>query len=132
MKLQNEMFTVVGGDAECPATAGNACQSDKIQVRLNADHLIYQAHFPGNPITPGVCIVQMVGELLSERLGRQLSLGRIVNLKFVAPISPLENPDLTVCFSSVEDNGMACKAKGTIMAGEGVKTKFSIIFENHR
>ena len=30
------------------------------QVQLNADHYIYRAHFPGNPITPGVCLVQMV------------------------------------------------------------------------
>ena len=29
------------------------------KVRLNASHVIYKAHFPGMPITPGVCIIQM-------------------------------------------------------------------------
>ena len=50
MKLLNDFCTIAGGD------------TDKIWLRLNPDHPIYHAHFPGNPITPGVCIVQIVGE----------------------------------------------------------------------
>jgi 3-hydroxyacyl-[acyl-carrier-protein] dehydratase len=32
-------------------------------VRLNANHFIYAAHFPENPVTPGVCITQIAKEL---------------------------------------------------------------------
>ena len=39
----------------------------------NPEHLIYQAHFPGNPITPGACLLQTVGELLQRKLGRRRS-----------------------------------------------------------
>ena len=35
-------------------------------LRLNPDHVIYKAHFPGEPITPGVCILQIGQELLSD------------------------------------------------------------------
>ena len=35
MTLKNSMFTVTGGTP------------DKVAVRLNDDHEIYQAHFPG-------------------------------------------------------------------------------------
>ena len=34
------------------------------RVSLNASHIIYEAHFPGNPVTPGVCIIQIVKELV--------------------------------------------------------------------
>lgn len=117
MILKDSMFTVTGGTP------------DKVMVKLNADHTIYRAHFPGNPITPGVCIVQMIGELLGDRCGRRLSLTQIVNLKFVAPISPVEVPDIEINFQSVDDNGTECKAKGTIMAGGALLTKFSIIYQ---
>ena len=117
MKLLNSMFNVVGNNA------------DNMQVKLNADHDIYKAHFPGNPITPGVCIVQFIGELLSDRLHRNLSLDRVVNLKFVSTISPTEDPVIAVCFTAVEDTGTACKAKDSIMSGSEVKTKFSVVFK---
>ena len=117
MILKDSMFTVTGGTL------------DKVAVRLNASHTIYQAHFPGNPITPGVCIVQMIGELLGDRCGRRLALSKIVNLKFVAPISPVETPDIVVDFTSVDDTTTECKAKGTIMAGEQLLTKYSLVFK---
>ena len=106
MTLKNSMFTVMGGTP------------DQVAVRLNGGHEIYKAHFPGNPITPGVCIVQMIGELLSDRCGRRLSLSKIVNLKFVAPIS----------FTLVDDTATACKGKGTITSGEQLLTQFSLVF----
>jgi len=116
MTLKNDMFTVVGGDAA------------KAAIRLNAGHPIYRAHFPGTPITPGVCQVQIIGELLSERVGRPLTLQEVVNLKFTAPISPVDHPELTVSFASIDDTGDHCKAKGEVAAADGVKTKFSIIY----
>ncbi|MBR1394476.1 MAG: beta-hydroxyacyl-ACP dehydratase [Prevotella sp.] len=117
MILRDNMFTVTGGT------------HDNVKIRLNADHAIYRAHFPGNPITPGVCIVQMIGELLADRCGRRLSLSQIVNLKFVAPISPVEVPDVEINFQSVDDNGTECKAKGTIGTDGALLTKFSVIYK---
>lgn len=115
MTLQNEMFTVVGGD------------TGTIQLRLNADHVIYRAHFPGNPITPGVCIVQMIAELLSQQVGRRLALSKIVNLKFVSTISPIEHPLIDINMSAVDNSDAECKVKGTITALGELKTKFSLI-----
>lgn len=116
MTLKNEMFTVVDGD------------NDNVKIRLNAGHPIFAAHFPGNPIMPGVCQVQMIGELLADRVGRPLTLQEVVNLKFSAPISPVENPELTVGFAAVDDRDGSCKVKGEVAAPDGVKSKFSIIY----
>lgn len=97
-------------------------------IELHADHPIYQAHFPGNPITPGVCLVQMIGELAEGQVGHPLALSNVVNLKFLAPISPVNTPVIDIIFTSIDEEGNDIKTKGTIMAGDKAMTKFSIIY----
>ena len=116
MKLLDAMYSIVSAEGQ------------QLRLQLHPEHEIYQAHFPGNPITPGVCIVQIIGELLSGRVSRPLALSKITNLKFNATISPIDNPEVEVVFTSVEDTGEACIAKGAIMDGETAMTKFSLVF----
>ena len=33
-----------------------------IQVKLNPGHPVYQGHFPGHPVVPGVCLLQLIKE----------------------------------------------------------------------
>ena len=121
MTLQNEMYTIVDGHA------------DTYRIRLHADHPIYQAHFPGNPITPGVCLVKMVSEVAGQQLGRSLQLRRIVNLKFVSVISPVETPELDLKFTTdqaplSEETAQAplWRVKGTFSNNGQAYTKFSL------
>lgn len=65
-------------------------------IELNPEHTIYKAHFPGRPITPGVCLVQMVGEVVSMRIGRKLKLMCVKNAKFISPIEPALTPAFTL------------------------------------
>ena len=66
-------------------------------LALHADHFIYQAHFPGEPITPGVCVIQMAKELLEDHLQRPLAVSTVKNVKFlnvISPALPCKNPQL--------------------------------------
>lgn len=117
MRLKDEMFTVVkAADAS-------------VRVRLHADHPIYGAHFPGHPITPGVCIVQMVGELAGSRVGRVLRLDAVQNLKFARPLSPTETPEVDILLPTVrtEADGTV-KVRGEVRLDDVVFTKFSITY----
>ena len=51
-------------------------------IELNPQHFIYKAHFPTEPITPGVCIVQIAKELLEDALGEMLEIKVIKNVYF--------------------------------------------------
>jgi len=75
-------------------------------VELNPEHFIYQAHFPENPITPGVCIIQICKELAVEILQCNLFLKKVHNIKFLNVINPLENNEVTfsITLSSEEEN----------------------------
>ena len=61
-------------------------------IRLNAEHGIFRAHFPGEPITPGVCILQMGLELLSDAAGEKVELCRAKNVKFLHILHPDDGP----------------------------------------
>ena len=64
------------------------------RIKLNKDHDIYNGHFPNNPITPGVIIIQIIKEILEEYLGCELFLREIINIKYVLPINPIINNSL--------------------------------------
>lgn len=117
MRLQDKMFAIESQD------------DNELRLRLNPEQIIYRAHFPGNPITPGVCLIQMVGELLQTKYQCMLNLKRVVNLKFVAIISPIKQPVIDVKFTQTEDTPTEVKAKGNILYSDNVMTKFSLIFE---
>ena len=121
MRLQNNLYTIVSHwQDESSAT---------FQVRLHPEWAIYKAHFPGHPITPGVCIVQMMQELLQEYAHRELNLLQAKTVKYTAIISPEETAELTVAFSKVEplpDGGL--KVQAQVSSGETLFTKLSATF----
>ena len=83
-------------------------------VILNPDHLIYRAHFPGQPVTPGVCILQMIQELLSEQVGTRLYISKIKNTKFISMISPVSDGRISVVFNSVTEDEGGIKVQGVV------------------
>lgn len=93
----------------------------KATVVLLDDSEIYKAHFPGFPVTPGVCIVGMAVELASALTGKKLSLAEAKDIKFVTPIFPKGETKVDFDFSleddilkaSVSVDGAAC-AKMTV------------------
>lgn len=93
-------------------------------VILNPDHLIYKAHFPGQPVTPGVCILQMIQELLSEEIGMPLFINKIKNAKFTSMISPLVDRRISVLFSAVTQEEGGIKAQGVVARPENVADVF--------
>jgi len=62
-----------------------------VTIELNPEHFVYQAHFPGNPITPGVYILQICKEIMSEHFNTNLTMTNAKNIKFLQVLSPLLN-----------------------------------------
>jgi 3-hydroxyacyl-[acyl-carrier-protein] dehydratase len=59
-----------------------------LQIELNPGHDIFKGHFPGNPVLPGACTVQIIKELLSIQLKRNLVLKRAGIIKYLSFINP--------------------------------------------
>jgi len=52
------------------------------------DFLGFQGHFPGNPVLPGVCMVQAVMVMAGKWSGTPLELKNIVTAKWFMPAGP--------------------------------------------
>ncbi|SEP09892.1 3-hydroxyacyl-[acyl-carrier-protein] dehydratase [Mucilaginibacter gossypiicola] len=60
----------------------------KTTITLNPAHDIFKGHFPGNPIVPGVCMMQMIKEVLEDHLDKKLQLVKADNIKFLSFVNP--------------------------------------------
>ena len=94
-------------------------------IKLNKDHNIFNGHFPGNPVTPGVCMMQIVKELTEEFTGNKLFLKSASNVKFMAIINPFETPDLTMQLD-IKEIENEVKVKNTTAFGETIALKLSV------
>ena len=93
-------------------------------VSLNPDHEIFKGHFPNNPVTPGVCMMQIIKELTQNVCGLNLQLSQSNNIKFMALINPMVNSDLVLELDVVQSE-TEVKVKNTTYFGETTALKLS-------
>ena len=119
MKLLNNLYSIRSKDVTESFV--------RYDIQLDASHFIYQAHFPGDPITPGVCIIQIAKELLEDYLGRNLGIQIVKNVKFLNVISPLKTPDISYAFEKIvtDDSEKTYKVQTLIFSDELSMAKLS-------
>ncbi len=104
------------------------------QILLDKNHFIYKAHFPNEPITPGVCIIQIAKELLEDYLHEEYEISYIKNIKFLSVLSPLSTPSVAYVFDKItilpETN--ECKTQVQVQQDNVLFAKLSIIFKKSR
>lgn len=88
MSLKDTFYTVSAFQAEEGTIQAN--------LQLDAHHAIFKGHFPGNPVTPGVVQVEILGELLSDALQQKVALKTMGNCKFLAVLNPEEHAAIEV------------------------------------
>ncbi|MBU2951272.1 3-hydroxyacyl-ACP dehydratase [Tamlana agarivorans] len=97
------------------------------QITLNKDHEIFKGHFPGNPVTPGVCMMQIIKELTEEVVGKRLFMNASSNIKFMAIINPDKTPDLEIQLNLTETE-TGYKVKNTTRFEDTVALKLTSNF----
>lgn len=97
-------------------------------ISINKNHDIFKGHFPGNPVTPGVCMMQIIKELTEEFTGKKLFLKSASNVKFMAIINPNETPDLNIHLDILE-NDEEIKVKNISSFGETIALKMSVNYK---
>ena len=133
MKLINDFFYTANGQELTANSQQLTANSQKptdfsCQVTLNADHRLYSVHFPGNPITPGACLVQMANEILNGHFGRTFLLTKANSIKFKKTVSPHDR--LTFVFTKMvfEDDHLSTSL--SIENGEVQFARMSLQFKN--
>ena len=123
MILKNSLYTIADKKMEGSGIF--------YQILLDKNHFIYKAHFPNEPITPGVCIIQIAKELLEDYLHEEYEILYIKNIKFLSVLSPLSTPSVAYVFDKItilpETN--ECKTQVQVQQDNVLFAKLSIIFK---
>jgi 3-hydroxyacyl-[acyl-carrier-protein] dehydratase len=66
------------------------------KIAFNQHHDIFKGHFPGQPVVPGVCMMEMVKELLEQQTDQTLWLRNAGLVKFLQLKTPDVEPVITI------------------------------------
>ena len=129
MKLKNNLYKIISKE--------EVNSIFNYTVELNPSCVIYQAHFPGEPITPGVCIVQIVKEVIEDLLleqssaSRRLEIIKAKNIKFLSVISPNETPILTYQVRKLvfSDDKMTIETQIVVNSDDKSMAKISLVLK---
>ena len=85
-----------------------------IEIELNPGHVLYQGHFPGQPVVPGVCTLQIIKESAEQIANQPLQYVQIASSKFLSAINPLETPllQLFIRLEETEEHLFKLQAEG--------------------
>jgi 3-hydroxyacyl-[acyl-carrier-protein] dehydratase len=97
MILLNDFYSIVH---QVPATG-----SVQAKIAINKNHKILEGHFPGQPIVPGVCMMQIILEMMELNTRKHLDLIAADTIKFLSVIDPQHNPEIDVAITYTEEAG---------------------------
>ena len=63
-------------------------QTNEAHVRFPANAPYFAGHFPGQPVVPGVVLVDAAVQIAGQVIGRPLRLRRLAHAKFVQAVGP--------------------------------------------
>lgn len=86
---------------------------------------IYKAHFPQRPITPGVCIIQIVQEVIEKACNTKLLLANARNVKFLNTLSPDSTTEVSL---SIEYDPTSLSANAVMKNNDTMIAKMTLNF----
>lgn len=98
-------------------------------LMINATHAVFKGHFPGNPIMPGVCMMQIIKELTEQITKQSLMMQSLTNVKFMALINPDVTPELCLELDIAETEEGIVKVKNTTCFNDTVALKLNSAYK---
>ena len=119
MKLLNNLYMI--------SKRETTSLSAQYGIFLEEKSFIYKDHFPNEPITPGVCIIQIAKELLEDYAQKHYTIKAIKNVKFLNVISPVITPYVTYVLDKIviDEANKTCSLQVQVLAEEVLLTKLS-------
>jgi 3-hydroxyacyl-[acyl-carrier-protein] dehydratase len=79
--------------------------SVRTKIAINGHHKIFEGHFPGKPVVPGVCMMQIILEIMEAIAGKPMHLTEADSIKFLTVMSPKENKEIDVMINYNAEQG---------------------------
>lgn len=100
-----------------------------VTVLINENHEVFEGHFPGNPVMPGVCMMQIIKEISEQITESSLLMQSISNVKFMALINPFVTPELRLELEIIYAENQFIKVKNTTYFNNTVALKLGSVYK---
>jgi 3-hydroxyacyl-[acyl-carrier-protein] dehydratase len=109
-EINNEIFIIESLEHGAGQVTAN--------LSINKSSAIFEGHFPGQPVVPGACMVQLVKDILQDALNIKVMLKKAATIKFIAMITPdtVHPINLTIGYKIIDDGYISINAK--ILTGD--------------
>ncbi len=87
-------------------------------LTFNASHPVFSGHFPGQPVVPGVVLVDVSAAVVSLVTGKELIVKDASVIKFLKLIDPTVNPVIFLDGTVVEEDIRCYQASLRFYSGE--------------
>lgn len=98
------------------------------RIVFNDQHDIFKGHFPSQPVVPGVCMMQMVKELLEAQTDKDLWMRNAGQVKFLQLITPDIQPMINI---SWQEDGNGFNVNANFSNDSAFLFKLTGNFESH-
>jgi 3-hydroxymyristoyl/3-hydroxydecanoyl-(acyl carrier protein) dehydratase len=95
-----------------------ALQTNEARVRFPAGAAYFAGHFPGQPIVPGVVLIDAAVQVAARATGRPLRLLRLAHAKFVRAVGPDQEAVLSFAIAPDPERAERLKISGKWSQGE--------------
>lgn len=97
----------------------------KAIVHINAAHEVFDGHFPEIPVLPGVCMIQIIKELIEKKYTINTSLKEADMIKFLSMMNPRINHELLVDIQIKEETTTSISYMATMKNAGVLILKYS-------
>jgi 3-hydroxyacyl-[acyl-carrier-protein] dehydratase len=97
-------------------------------LEIDKTNEIFDGHFPGQPVLPGACMLQMVKEILEFALNLNIRLKKAGQMKFINKIDPTLNPTISLTITCNFDDIEAISVTAKLINNEVICFKFQGVF----
>ena len=104
-------------------------QKHRISISINKNHQIFKGHFPETPVIPGVCMLQIIKEIIEVIIKEKLILQKLVNVKFLTLMNPEVNSNLVLDFEISNTEDSLIKVKSNTIIDEKIALKMSGVYK---
>jgi len=93
-------------------------------LEINPAHKIFEGHFPGQPVVPGVCMMEMIKEIAETATGKEFFLQKADMVKFLSVIDPLVSKQIQAKIKYEEDDNHTTKFEASLFNDNIIYLKF--------
>lgn len=103
--MMGEGVSVIGAELRSRMTGLRQTGEREYACTMDFDPAFrgFEGHFEGNPIVPGVCLIQAVRVVAEAVLGKNLATRSVSNCRFRRPVSAGETAAVKIRFEKTEE-----------------------------